>query len=57
MTLAMAGAELLEDEPPPPPAIAQSDTPPTPIEKAEAGFAETRAISDDSKLATLDVRG
>jgi len=54
---APTGGDTETDEPPAPPDIAQSDTPPTPIEKAEAGFAETRAISDDSKLATLDVRG
>ena len=39
------------------PVESKSDTPPNPREKAEAGFAETRAISDDAKLATLNVKG
>ncbi|MGI9394430.1 MAG: hypothetical protein ACR2OY_07270 [Boseongicola sp.] len=34
-----------------------SDTPPARSEKAEAGFAETRAISGDAILATLDLKG
>ena len=46
-----------DEEPPASPVAITTDTPPTPSEKAEAGFAETRAISDDAKLATLDVKG
>ncbi len=54
---APATGDAETEEPPVPPAIAQSDTPPTPIEKAEAGFAETRAISGETEQTTLDVKG
>lgn len=46
-----------DKEPPAAPAAFVSETPPTPREKAEAGFAETRAISDTSQSTTLDVKG
>ena len=39
------------------PVKGESDTAPVPSELAKAGFAETRAISDDALPATLNVRG
>ncbi len=45
-----------QELPTPPPKLV-SDTPPTPTEKAEASFAETRAISEPSVSATLDAKG
>lgn len=46
-----------EEEPPPAPVALTPETPPTPSERAEAGFAETRILSEPDQPAALDVRG
>jgi hypothetical protein len=44
------------DEVPPRPAPERVDPPPTPTERAEASFSETRALSSPRDRATVDVR-